>query len=203
MAVTASNLKLLGGALCLNFVDTRNWDPAEQPYDFFSNYLALLEWGLQLGVFTLPQADHLHQIAAQHDREAQAVLDKAVRLRLSIYRVFSGAVLGKKAPDEDLALLNDVLSEALSHLQVSSDRGRFAWEWAKQDLSLESVLWKVVQSAGDLLTSERLERVKRCDGCGWLFLDTTRSGRRRWCDMRLCGNRAKARRHYARKKAEI
>ena len=45
-------------------------------------------------------------------------------------------------------------------------------------------------------------RVKACGGCGWLFVDRTRNGSRRWCISALCGNRDKARRHYHRKKAE-
>lgn len=202
MGVESSSYRLLGGALCLNFVNTRNWSSAERPYDFFWSYLSLLQWALQLGVLTQPQVERLHQIATQHDREAQAVLEKVGPLRQSIYQIFSAAVQGARAPVEDLALLNGVLSGALSHLQVSSEQGRFVWVWTEEDLLLDSVLWRVAQSAGDLLTSERLERVRCCDGCGWLFLDTTRGGRRRWCDMRLCGNRAKARRHYARGKEE-
>ena len=55
-----------------------------------------------------------------------------------------------------------------------------------------------IESAAELLVSEKINSVKSCGGCGWLFLDTTKSGRRRWCDMRICGNRAKSRRHYAR-----
>src|ERR671930_579256 len=65
----------------------------------------------------------------------------------------------------------------------------------------DDVLAPVVWSAAELLTSGPLERVRECPGddtCGWLFLDTSRNGSRRWCDMRTCGNRAKARRYYRR-----
>lgn len=203
MSVESSNFKLLGGALCLDFANTRNWNSAERPYDFFWSYLSLLQWALQVGAFTQPQADRLNKIAAQHEDEARAVVEKAGQLRQSIYRVFSAAAEKAESPAEDLTLLNGVLSDALSHLQVCSEQDRFVWMWIEQDTLLDSLLWKVAQSAGDLLTSQQLERVRRCDGCGWLFLDTTRGGRRRWCDMRLCGNRAKARRHYDRGKAAI
>jgi predicted RNA-binding Zn ribbon-like protein len=52
-----------------------------------------------------------------------------------------------------------------------------------------------------LLTAPELQRVRACPGlgdCGWLFLDTSKSGRRRWCSMEGCGSRAKMRRYYAR-----
>ena len=66
---------------------------------------------------------------------------------------------------------------------------------------LEAPLWPVVLDAWDVLTSPLIDRVRVCPGegpCGWLFLDSSRAGNRRWCDMRTCGNRAKARTHYAR-----
>jgi predicted RNA-binding Zn ribbon-like protein len=61
---------------------------------------------------------------------------------------------------------------------------------------------EVARAAGALLASTDLETVGQCpgEGCGWLFLDTR--GRRRWCTMAVCGNRAKARRHAARARQE-
>ena len=62
-------------------------------------------------------------------------------------------------------------------------------------------LWLVAESAADLLTDGTLGRIKECPGagdCGWLFYDTSRNGRRRWCGMEGCGSRVKMRRHYAR-----
>ena len=63
-------------------------------------------------------------------------------------------------------------------------------------------LWPVAIDAWDLLTEPELAQVRQCPvdagGCGWLFLDTSRAGNRRWCDMRTCGNRAKVRAHYSR-----
>jgi predicted RNA-binding Zn ribbon-like protein len=65
---------------------------------------------------------------------------------------------------------------------------------------MDQMLWPVARSAAELLTSERAGRVRECasETCSWLFLDGSRNGRRKWCDMASCGNRAKARRYYAR-----
>jgi len=67
---------------------------------------------------------------------------------------------------------------------------------------LAAPLWPVAWSAADLLTSGRVARVRACADrrCGWMFLDASRSRRRRWCSMEACGNRAKARRHYRRQR---
>jgi predicted RNA-binding Zn ribbon-like protein len=64
------------------------------------------------------------------------------------------------------------------------------------------MLWPIVDAAADLLVRGEPERIKTCGSatCGWLFLDLSRNRSRRWCDMKDCGNRAKARRHYARRK---
>jgi predicted RNA-binding Zn ribbon-like protein len=65
------------------------------------------------------------------------------------------------------------------------------------------MLWPVAQSVEDLLTSAELIAVRECAApdCGRLFVDTSRNRTRRWCDMRSCGNRAKVRRFYSRRKA--
>jgi predicted RNA-binding Zn ribbon-like protein len=65
------------------------------------------------------------------------------------------------------------------------------------------MLAPIAWSAADLLTGPRAQRVRQCadeKGCGWLFIDESRAGTRRWCSMGECGNRAKARRHYLRRK---
>lgn len=79
----------------------------------------------------------------------------------------------------------------------------FAWTWPEEAADLARPLWPVARSAAELLTSPDLGRVHEClgDNCGWLFLDTSRNRRRTWCSMEGCGNRAKARRHYARRRA--
>ena len=85
---------------------------------------------------------------------------------------------------------------------VPTDTG-FTWLWAEGGKALDCVLWPIARSAADLLTEGPLGAIRLCEGrgCGWVFLDTSRNRTRRWCDMRICGNRAKARRHHERMKA--
>ena len=94
--------------------------------------------------------------------------------------------------------LNAVLAQALAQLRVVNTGEVFAWDWAGDDPTLDRMLWPIAQSAADLLTSDELGSVKQCSGCSWLFVDRSRNHSRRWCDMRVCGNRAKARRYYER-----
>jgi predicted RNA-binding Zn ribbon-like protein len=90
---------------------------------------------------------------------------------------------------------------ALAHFRVAWSPAGFGWEWDQANSGLDRVLWPVAWSAAELLTQGPLERIRECPGqdtCGWLFLDLSKNASRRWCDMRVCGNRAKARRHYER-----
>jgi predicted RNA-binding Zn ribbon-like protein len=126
-------------------------------------------------------------------------------LREALYRIFSAPVEGAHAEPADLARLNDELALALARARVAPGEvaaGAFAWTWdASPDArsALDAPLWPLARSAAELLTSPERALVKRCAGdpCLWLFLDRTKNHARRWCDMKVCGNRAKARRHRA------
>jgi predicted RNA-binding Zn ribbon-like protein len=200
MSISPSNQVLLGGVLCLDFVNTRAWKPDQPTHDFLQSYLALLQWGLHLELLSEAQAESMLALAQRAEKDGQAALEQAVLLRGAIYGIFSTNARREAAPVADLDTLNRALSKTLPHLQVSPDHDRFSWRWTDDEPALDRVLWPVLHSAAELLISDKLERVKRCDGCGWLFLDATKAGNRRWCDMRFCGNRAKVRRHYAREK---
>ncbi len=76
---------------------------------------------------------------------------------------------------------------------VPAEKG-YQWQWQTDD-DLSRIIWPIALSALELLTSEEIKNVRQCPGCGWLFLDTSKNKRRRWCDMRACGNRAKVKRH--------
>jgi predicted RNA-binding Zn ribbon-like protein len=142
--------------------------------------------------------------AEVHPAQASAVLDQAIALRETIYRIFSAVATGRSPEAADLAALNAAISQAMAHLRIIETPAGFVWGWDGGDDALDQMLWPVVRSAADLLTSKELERVGECaehQRCGWLFLDVSRNHSRRWCSMELCGNRAKVRRHYQRKSA--
>jgi predicted RNA-binding Zn ribbon-like protein len=201
MPVVASHLTLLGGALCLNFANTKNWSADEMPYDRLGDYSSFLGWSLQLGLLTQTEADAHFNLAENRSGEVSAVLESAYRLREDTYSVFTAFASGKELPGQALEMINMAWARAMDRKRLAYAGETCRWEWVGKDQSLESPLWQVSESIVELLVSKSLERVKSCGGCGWLFLDTTRDGRRRWCDMKLCGNRAKARRHYEKNRA--
>jgi predicted RNA-binding Zn ribbon-like protein len=80
--------------------------------------------------------------------------------------------------------------------------GGFVWAWSADEGPIEAILGPIALSALTLLTQSDLSRIKQCQGdhCGWLFFDTTKNRSRRWCEMEVCGNRAKQRALRARQK---
>lgn len=195
--------KSVGGWLCLDFINSVNWDSPERAAERFFDYTDLVRWGQFADTLTEGEAEQLLWAAAGRPGEATVVYERAIILRTTLHRIFSAVAQQQPPVAVDLANLNVVLAEMLAHTGLLPTETGFMYGWAGEVDAVERVLWPIVHSAAELLTSEKLARVGQCAGesCGWLFLDTTRNRSRRWCEMEHCGNRAKARRHYRRKQA--
>jgi predicted RNA-binding Zn ribbon-like protein len=193
--------KLRGGDVSLDFVNTLGWRLTGYPREYLRSYEDLLDWGRQAGLLALEETEDLSREGARE------TLSRALALREAIHRLISAHIAGESQDENDLSALNRELSIALSHLRVMPADGAYSWGWDRSGdegkTPLDSPLWRVAQSAAQLLTSEKLGRVKLCagEGCGWIFLDESRNSSRRWCDSRDCGNRERVRRHLARKRA--
>ncbi len=185
------------GRLCLDFANTVSWRRGK-PTDWLRSYAELLSWGRQAGVLSTSEAGRLRARSRQRPNDAAEVLTEAVDLREVIFRTLAGIVDGTGPAGRDLSALNTWLAAAYARARIRSTPTGFAWQPTRDPADLRSPLWPVVRSVGELLTSGNLARLRRCAGrtCAWLFMDSTRNGSRRWCAMTVCGNRAKARRHY-------
>ena len=187
--VSFDGLRRLGGALCLDFVNTI--DPRYGPdrVEYLPDYESLAAWAAWAGA-VVPGRGRVDR------RRAAGVLRRAHALRDDLH-----VLIGSRRGDPDaLRRFNCELQRAGANAVVRPGGTAYAAAW-ETTTSPDRVLWPIVRSAEQLLLSPALERVRECDGenCGWLFLDTSKAGRRRWCSMADCGNRAKARRHYARR----
>ncbi|HET7037155.1 MAG TPA: ABATE domain-containing protein [Thermomicrobiaceae bacterium] len=200
-------LKLVGGDAALDFANTVPWD-GNVPYnERLKSYERLLAWSSHAGIIGPAERDALAAEAGRRPAAAELVVMAAVELREVIHHVFAALARGQEPAQGDLARLNAAIARALPHARLvrakADEEAPFAWSW-EPGVQLDRPLWPVIRAATELLTSPRLARVHECDGerCGWLFVDTSKGGRRRWCSMDDCGNRAKAKRHYARHKDE-
>jgi predicted RNA-binding Zn ribbon-like protein len=134
---------------------------------------------------------------------AARILARTRALREAIYEIFTGLARGRPPEPTDLAHLDREFHDALRSLHLTPTRSGFMLTWPLDgEPPLALPLWAAARSAADVLTSANPRRLKTCpaSNCGWIFVDTTRSGTRRWCDMQVCGSRAKARSYYARRR---
>jgi predicted RNA-binding Zn ribbon-like protein len=202
LASQADPFDLSGGRLCLDFANTVEDRLKDEQEDRLGDYSELVSWAEQAGVIESGAAAALRAEAAERPAEAEATLSAAQTLREALFVLFSAVAKGQSPPDGSLAELNAALPSALSALRVEKAGGAFEWRWSLEERGLDGVLLPVIRDAAELLTSAELSRVRECESgtCAWLFLDGSRNQTRRWCDMSTCGNRAKARRHYQRRK---
>ena len=191
-------VKFIAGRLCLDFVNTVGGRDAADAVirDKLASYEELLAWSVLAGCIGRRRAGILARQAAREPRQAAAILGRAVRLREALYGLFKSAVGSGKPPLADANAFRAELAIARAHQELTALGCGFAWTFAESPAALDRILWPVALSAGDLLTSADLPRLRQCacPECGWLFLDTSRNHRRQWCDMQDCGNRAKVRR---------
>jgi predicted RNA-binding Zn ribbon-like protein len=193
--------RLLGERLCLDFANSVE-SPLEAPEEFLTDFAALARWGRHAGLLDDGQvAAAVHMERAQPDRAA-LLHAGALDLRASIQRVFLAVAEGREVGEDDLAGIQEGYLRGLQHCRLLLQEGHACWAWRGSGAlgAAEFVLWRVAQSAVDLLTDTDLARVKVC-GCGWLFYDTSRNGSRRWCSMEGCGTQAKMRRFTAKRRA--
>jgi predicted RNA-binding Zn ribbon-like protein len=194
-------MRLVGGNLALDFVNTRGGRPRPSAEDeVLHDYADLVAWGRHDGMLTEARARRLLRRARRNPDDAQDTYQRAVHLRSYLYELFTAVAVGRPPPGRCIAALRSDEAEALARAELVSDDGGFAWSWAHDD-ELAHPLRPVVHAAVALLTAGPLQRIKRCDGCRWLFIDESRNRSRRWCAMEDCGTAEKIRRYLARRAA--
>ncbi|MBV8121275.1 MAG: ABATE domain-containing protein, partial [Alphaproteobacteria bacterium] len=180
-----------GDNLCLAFANTLCWRGRPTPSEGLAGIEDLLRW--LAGTANMPAAA-IEMAASRLDRrptEASGLFAAAIGLREAIYRIFAACAASEPVSDKDLALLNGALGEAPRREKLAQFDGGFAWETKEVHVSAAGLLAPVSWSAAELLTHADRRRVQRCanDACLWLFVDESKAGTRRWCDMSSCGNR--------------
>lgn len=193
--------ELAGGNLCLDFVNTLDDRPSDHPKELLATYADLARFAEDAGALTSQQGDHLMEKSPLTPEAAQRALAAAIELREALYEVLTAVMKKHPVPASALVRLNGFLQTAAQHAQLVPVKGRFVWRFDLPN-DLYAPLWPIARAAAELLASDQLEYVRACasETCQWLFLDTSKNHRRRWCDMAQCGNRAKARGFYVRQR---
>ena len=193
------HFQLVGGHLALDFANTLDfrYDP-ERFIELLSSYERLLAFFQQTGIITAPQARKL--LANTSESEARRALRRAIEFRETIYFLFLSVLSGRRVGNAHLRAFNRFLEDARVRENLTWQKRSFVRTYHDLAETAGGPLWAVVDAAADLLTCSDCLRIRECSEktCRWLFLDQSKNHSRRWCDMKICGNRAKARRFYAR-----
>ena len=197
---TLETLELIGGVLCLDFVNTVN-SRVNTEHDYLTQYSDLVEWANKGGLLSPALTRQLQKRAKQDQQQANETVDRARGMRELLYRLFSNAASGSEPDKKDKEIIVRAYGEAVSHGQLSKKDNHYLTIW-NLDETLDALLWPILHSAGELLLSEELAHVKECPSCGWLFLDTSKNQSRRWCNMNTCGARDKMRRYHKKQQAK-
>lgn len=196
---TIEDISLLGGHPALDFVNTvdsrgERWGP-----EFLNAYGDLITWARRLDVIDGQEGVVLLSEAAKSPGQAEKELTHAKDLREALHRIFLTESGGSSLREDDLALLNKAAQRAQSQRILIAAAGGIEWRYKPAE-QLDTIADRVGWLAAELLTSRSERRpVRACEGpnCGWLFLDHSRNGHRRWCSDKSCGSHARVRKFRA------
>ena len=202
MISTPSSFVFIGERLWLDFVNTDDVRRGAR-VDVLRDFDALVRWLEAARVLDAERASGISRRAHQQPAGAAAALVDARRVRAALRALAERGGLSEKTRADALVEINRVLGRSAGTRRVDwKDDGSFRQSFVPVGDAFAGLMIPVVESAAEALVRGELVRVRRCaDGrCPRVFFDSTRNGRRRWCDMATCGNRAKAARFRAREK---
>jgi predicted RNA-binding Zn ribbon-like protein len=183
---SSNSFTTLGGRLAVDFVNARH-SQAELSWEDLVRFLEVSrivssERGTRL--LGLPQTD---------PQAAAALLRKSWRLRSSLRRVFAALIDKHRLLSEWIEPINDVLRVTEGHDELIQEGGEWRIEFQARESGLDWLLAAIARSAAEIIVEDANIRIRLCANthCGLFFYDLSRTHRRRWCSMAVCGNRSK------------
>jgi predicted RNA-binding Zn ribbon-like protein len=198
----AGSLPLIADDLALNFANTESGRGFPSHENHFREAGSVAEWLRHANALPVGDADWLGKRVSESADLASDLLARAAELREAIHGV--GVALGRRSqpPEAALASLSGLHARFVAKAELAPGVTSCRWLWSMRASPVEAALGPIALAAIRLLTEGDLQRVRECGGhaCGWLFYDRSKNNRRRWCEMEVCGNRAKQRRLAARRR---
>jgi predicted RNA-binding Zn ribbon-like protein len=192
---------LVGGHVVLDLVNTVTGRDS-RPTDWLENYDSVLAWAALTGAFDVNSLETLDRVSKSDGRAATRALGRLREIREAVYEVVVAAIRAEPAPPQALAHLERHWKSAVDAARITFSDGHAALTLDVESSALDYPRHRLALAAFDLVKTLPRERTRECASprCTWIFIDSSRGGQRRWCDMATCGNRDKSRRHYDRKR---
>ena len=189
-----------GGTLCLDYVNTVHNRLTYPLDDYLHDARSLVEWSFQRKAITYNKGQTLKGVVEKEPEKARFFFEQAIRLRELLYHLFYNVNLKVAIPPSKINLINKLFSEYFSQLAIKQEGIQLKEIWGFAPDSLNILLAPIIKDAYELLLTEKKEKIKECPNCGWLFFDSSKNGKRRWCSMKTCGSQVKALDWYHRNK---
>ncbi len=185
----------VGGDPAIDLINTVDWTSRGLENERLETFEQLTRWAEGAGVIDVAAGRRLRRSGETRPRVAVAAVADLREVRDVLHDLFGRAARGEPAGAE-LGRFNRLLGESLAKLELAPSGGGFRWSWRGEDTDPRAIGWRVLWSAASLLRSDEVGKVRVCGGddCGWMYVDRSRNGLRRWCQMRVCGTREKTRR---------
>ena len=200
----AGSLPLIADDLALDFANTESGRGFPSHENHLREAEHVAQWLKHAKALPAEDADWLKGEVSKRADLAADLMTQAIALREAIHDI--GAALGRRAkpPAASLADLSAVHARCVAQAALAPGVLSCRWRWSVRAAPVEAALGPIALAAVKLFTEGDLHRIRECDGhaCGWLFYDRSKNNRRRWCEMEVCGNRAKQRRLAARRRAD-
>jgi predicted RNA-binding Zn ribbon-like protein len=199
----AGTLPLVGSELAFDFANTSSGRGGPQHVENLRTPEHVLTWARRAMMLAPKDGDTIAAHLAADPAIGARLLDRALALREVVHAIGAACARGAAPAKDDVDALAHAHAACVAKARLAPYRTNFAWVWHPEDGVVEAILGPIALSALTTLSQADLTRVKQCAGehCGWLFFDTTKNKRRRWCEMEVCGNRAKQKAHRARAQA--
>jgi predicted RNA-binding Zn ribbon-like protein len=198
----AGSLPLIADDLALDFANTESGRGFPSHQNHFRGAGNVVEWLVHAKALPIEEAEWLRAGASERADLAADLLAQAVALREAIHNI--GTALGHRArpPKAALASLSALHARCVAEAELAPGVASCRWQWSVRASPVEAALGPIALAAVRLFTEGDFRRIRECGGhaCGWLFYDRSKNNRRRWCEMEVCGNRAKQRRLAARRR---
>lgn len=208
-SVGESRFRFDGGNLAIDLVNTVDWVGDTLVDERLLDYAGLVRWAVEASVLEREDGAKLSRLAQKDPAAADQAYADTRGLRALLQQLFLGYIEDRDPPAELLQRFNALVQQSIEHralrnINRGDNSGCLRWQWEGMGADPRSPWWPVVDAAAALLTSSEAARLKVCASptCGWMFIDTSRNGMRRWCAMDgSCGAREKAKRHYSKVRA--
>jgi predicted RNA-binding Zn ribbon-like protein len=200
---------LCGGHAALDFVNSLdNRYREDGPNEMLNDYADVARFLAETHLLDPQRARSLSKTVAPE--AGRHVLDSARALREAAAAVLYSAVAGDPPATADLRMLEQYFLEASRHRELywdeaparsSAARAGLRWHWGRHQNDSDLPVWILADAVANILLSDQMKHVRTCavGTCRWLFIDTSKNHSRRWCNMKVCGNRMKARRFQAKR----